>query len=53
MSGIKVEVRYNEFSGLWEVHGKKITYWMFEEQARRRAEKIQKMLDEEARHVRK
>jgi len=42
-----VDVRYNDFTGLYEVHGRKVTYWMFDYAAHRRATEIQAIFDQE------
>lgn len=44
---VQVTVKYNDFTGLWEVHGLRVSYWMFEQPARTRRDEIQKKLDAE------
>lgn len=42
---VEVEVRHNDFTNLWEVHGTRVSYWMFEHAARTRADEVQVLLD--------
>lgn len=44
---VKVRVDFNEFTQLWQVHGRKTTYWLEEDMARRRQRELQARFDRE------